>query len=76
MPRKKPNPFVKAIKRRIERLRADKTETFRDAASGRSETINKGEWQGSIYEYNLFTSILKEFYVIAAKEAETEDRKK
>jgi hypothetical protein len=60
------NPYIKAIERRMDRLRAPKTETFRDPASGRSETIEKGEWQGSMYEYQLFTSLLKEFQTIAA----------
>ena len=49
-------------------LRAPKTKTFRDPASGRSETIEKGEWQGSMYEYELFSSLLKEFQAIAASE--------
>jgi hypothetical protein len=56
-----PNPYITAIERRMDRLRATKTETFRDPASGRSETVTKGEWQGSIYEFNLFSSLLEEF---------------
>lgn len=62
------NPYIKAIERRMNSLRAPKTKTFRDPASGRSETIEKGEWQGSMYEYELFSSLLKEFQAIAASE--------
>lgn len=69
MPRSKANPYIAVIERRMNRLRAPKTETFRDVASGRSETIVKGEWQGSAYQFELFTSLLKEFNEIATKEA-------
>lgn len=52
------------IARRMANLRASKTETFRDAASGRSETIEKGEWQGTIFEFRLYTALLAEIKAI------------
>jgi hypothetical protein len=64
----KKNLYIAAIERRMNRLRAPRTETFRDVASGRSETITKGEWQGSIFEFELFSSLLKEFQEIAKGE--------
>lgn len=55
------NPYIRAIERRMNALRATKTETFRDPASGRSETTEKGEWIGSAYEFELLNGLFKEF---------------
>jgi hypothetical protein len=49
------------IRERMDRLTQPETETFRDPASGRSETIEKGEWIGSAYEHELFTGLVKRF---------------
>jgi hypothetical protein len=50
------------------RNRASNESATSDPASGRSETITKGEWQGSIFEFELFSSLLKEFQEIAKGE--------
>jgi hypothetical protein len=49
------------IQKRVDDLTQKETETFRDPASGRSETIKKGEWTGSAYEHQLFTGLLAKF---------------
>ena len=59
------NPYLKAIERRMDNLRAAKDERWRDPAGGYGEDIKKGDWLGSAYELQLFTSLLEEFQKIA-----------
>jgi hypothetical protein len=61
------NPYIAAIERRMNNLRATKTEYWPDPGGSRGDQINKGDWQGSYYEFELFTSLLKEFQKIDQK---------
>lgn len=61
------NPYIAAIERRMNNLRAKETYVSIDPASARSETTEKGTWIGSYYEFELFTSLLKEFQKIDQK---------
>jgi hypothetical protein len=59
------------VEKKMNVHRAEKDETFNDIPSGRTEMIKKGEWTGSVFEYELFTELLQKINSISVEKIAT-----